>query len=464
MKKIIYGLLAACLVTSSLVSCNSKLDVQPIDNIDAATALQTSNDVQGTLIGAYTGLQSNQAYGGYIQLMSDLLADNGDQAFVGTFIPPQQIQRKTILKDNGFVESIWVRGYSTINRTNNVLGALDKLDTPAKKARVEGEAKFIRSLIFFDLVRLYARAWNDGTPASNDGIPLVLTPTPSNGPTSQVKRNSVAEVYAQIITDLLTAEAKMPAIQGPVNFNQFATKEAASALLARVYLQQGRFAEAAAAANRAIRGFTGVGGGLSPNYADNFTANSIGLGANTIEDIFSIQYSVQSGLNDLNTFYSATQRGDVEIQDQFYNLFEATDDRINAYESGADPYVTKYEGQYGNIKLFRLSEMLLTRAEANFRLGPASAVGATPLADINRIRDRAQLPALTSVTLPIILKERKLELAFEGFALGDLKRNRESTTDPATNAPLAWNSPRLVFPIPLREINANPNLTQNAGY
>jgi hypothetical protein len=126
-------------------------------------------------------------------------------------------------------------------------------------------------------------------------------------------------------------------------------------------------------------------------------------------------------------------------------------------------YSGKYDVLYGNIKLIRLAEMFLTRAEANFRAG--TSVGATPLADVNRIRTRAGLPPLATVTLPAILKERKLELLFEGFRLHDLKRNQESTIAPGSPpTPLAWNSPRLIFPIPLREINANPNLVQNEGY
>jgi hypothetical protein len=125
-------------------------------------------------------------------------------------------------------------------------------------------------------------------------------------------------------------------------------------------------------------------------------------------------------------------------------------------------YTRKYDAQYGNIKLMRLDEMLLTRAEANFRAG--TTTGATPLADVNAIRSRAGLSALTTVTLPQILKERRIELAFEGFRLADLKRNQESTVDPLTGASIPWNSTRLVFPIPFREINANANLKQNDGY
>lgn len=454
MKKILLGLLTAFLLTGSLASCNKKLDVEPVDSIDAANALNTSSDVQGALVGAYTGLQSNQNYGGYIQFMSDLLANNGDEDFVGTFVPPQQIQRKTILKDNGFVESIWLRAYNTINRTNNVLGNLSKLDTPTKRATVEGEAKFIRSLLYFDLVRLYGRAWNDGSPQSNPGVPLVLTPTSSFDMVNQPRRNTVAEVYAQIITDLITAKKKLPKNNG-----FFATKYAAHVLLSRIYLQQGRFASAALEADSVIAS----GFGLNASYADNFTATSGGLSANTKEDIFAIQYSAQSGLNDLNTFYSATQRADVEIQDQFINSFETGDDRLSVYDvaNGPPTYILKYEGQYGNVKLMRLDEMYLTRAEGNFRAG--TTVGTPPLDDINVLRNRAGLAPLTAVTKEDILKERRLELAFEGFRLGDLKRNQESTVDDAGTV-IPWNSPRLVFPIPLREINANPSLTQNPGY
>lgn len=455
MKKILFGLLAASLLTGGLASCNKKLDIEPADSIDAANALNTSSDVQGALVGAYTGLQSNQNYGGYMQFMSDLLADNGDEAFVGTFVPPQEIQRKTILKDNGFGESIWLRAYNTINRTNNVLASLGKLDTPTKRAVVEGEAKFIRSLLYFDLVRLYGRAWNDGAPQSNPGVPLVLTPTPSFDPVNQARRNTVAEVYAQIIADLITAKKKLPKSNG-----FFATKYAAHVLLSRIYLQQGRYASAALEADSVI---SSGQFGLNASYADNFTATSGGLSANTKEDIFAIQYSAQSGLNDLNTFYSATQRGDVEIQDQFTDLFETGDDRLSVYDvaNGPPTYILKYDGQYGNIKLMRLDEMYLSRAEGNFRAG--TSVGATPLSDVNTVRDRAGLAPLTAVTKEIILNERRLELAFEGFRLGDLKRNQESTVDD-NGTVIPWNSPRLVFPIPLREINANPNLTQNPGY
>jgi hypothetical protein len=468
MKKTVLGLLTATLLLGSLESCNNKLNVQPVSSIDSATAFTNSSDVLAALVGCYTGLQSVDLYGGYLQFLTDLLADNGDESFVGTFTQPQEAQRKALLITNSQVSATWLRAYDVINRTNNVLANIGKLDTPGQRASAEGEAKFIRSLVYFDLVRTYGKAWNDGTPTSNLGVPLVLTPTLTVADALPVPRNTVAEVYAQVITDLTTAETLLTT-GGPLN-SFSATRYACAGLLARVYLQQGNYAAAAAAANRAIsttslflNGFYGTNFGYNTtNVATNVVLTT---STNTPEDIFTIQLTAQSGTNQLYTFYSRNSRADVNVQPQFLSLFETGDTRasLNTTPTAtAASYTRKYDAQYGNIKLMRVDEMLLTRAEANFRAG--TTVGATPLADINAIRTRAGLPVLTSVTLTQILKERRIELAFEGFRLGDLKRNQESTVDPLSNAVIPWNSPRLVFPIPFREVNANPNLKQNEGY
>jgi len=453
MKKTVHALAAVLLLMGTLTGCDKKLEIEPQNNVIADKALLTSSDVEAALVGCYTGIQNAQVYGGYIQLMSDLLADNGEITFVGTFIPPNQINRKAIQKDNGFVSTIWVNAYNAINRANNVLANLDKLDTPIKKARVEGEARFIRAAMYFELVRLYAKDWGDGSPTANPGVPLVLTPTLSldNLPALQVKRNTVAEVYTQVLTDLTAAETKMTANSTAGNF--FANTYAAAGFLSRVYLQQGRFADAAAAANRAIVPKYV----LNSSYVDEFYSGA-DLLPNSSEDIFAIQFTAQSGTNDLNTFYSADQRGDINIEDAHFDLYDPADKRLDLFSGSSS---NKYDSQYGNIKLLRLAEMYLTRAEGNFRAG--TNVGATPLADINRVRARVGLAPRTAVTKDDILLERKLELAFEGFRLGDLKRNKESVTDP-NGVVLPFSSPRLVFPIPLREINVNPNLTQNPGY
>jgi starch-binding outer membrane protein, SusD/RagB family len=118
----------------------------------------------------------------------------------------------------------------------------------------------------------------------------------------------------------------------------------------------------------------------------------------------------------------------------------------------------KWNNQYGIINLFRLAEMYLVRAECNERLG--TAIGATPLEDFNTIHTRAGLTAAAAVTLDDILLERRLELSFEGFRIHDIRRLHE-------NVELhAYDDPKLLFPIPDREIQANPSLSneQNPGY
>ena len=448
MKKTLqYLALATMVAAGPLAGCNSKLDVEPVDQVRAEKALLTSADVEAALVGSYSALSSNQLYGGYIQFISDLLGDNGDIAFVGTFTQPREFIQKTILTNNSFAAGTWTDAYQTINITNNVLTNIDKV-VAVRKDRVEGEAKFIRAALYFELVRLYGRDWSDGSPQTNLGVPLVLVPTAQVNAASQVARNTVADVYTQVIADLTTAEAKLPILNG-----FFANKGSAAAMLARVYLQQARYTDARDAANRVINLKTSSGAPrftLAGSFGEEFTTTT-----NTNEDVFAIQITSQDGLNDLNTFYSSSQRGDIEIDPGFIGLYDANDER-GAFFGSSGTYTSKFDQQYGNLKVIRLAEMYLIRAECNLRL--STSLGASPLSDINAVRTRAGAPSLTTVMLNDVLLERRLELAFEGFRIHDIKRLKESVGS------LPFNSPKLLLPIPQRERDVNPNLVQNAGY
>lgn len=444
-KLIIYSLLSAII----LFSCTKKLDTVPTQSISEEDALKTSDDVQVALVGAYSDMGDRDVYGGRAFVAPDLLADFNEINWSGTFQGMTQIKNKAIPVDNLFTTNTWLDTYRAINDVNNVLSALSVV-VANQKDRVEGEAKFIRGSLYFDLVRLYARAWNDGTPANNPGVPIVLTPTRGISDADKRARNKVTEVYDQVIKDLTDAEAKLPANNG-----FFATKTAAAAMLARVYLQKGDYANAVQAANRVI---TSNKYTLRPVYADAFpyTGSPVPI-SNTSEDIFAIQVNATQGFNGFNEFYSTTSRGEIDIKDAHLNLYEPTDDRLDLfYVDGGSVYCGKFDNTYGNVRIIRYAEMFLIRAEANLRLG--TSVGATPLADVNQIRNRAGLSSLASVVLSGVLKERKLELAFEGFTLHDIKRTQ------GTVGTLAWNSPKLIYPIPDREIRVNSNLTQNEGY
>ena len=102
----------------------------------------------------------------------------------------------------------------------------------------------------------------------------------------------------------------------------------------------------------------------------------------------------------------------------------------------------------------RIAEVYLIRAESAFRTGKTDIA----LADVNKIRVRAGLDALTNVTIDDILLERRLELAYEGLRVHDIKRLK------GTTGTFAWNDTKLVYPIPQREMDTNKSLVQNDGY
>lgn len=151
-------------------------------------------------------------------------------------------------------------------------------------------------------------------------MPLVFTSTLGVTAASQVSRNPVVEVYTQGIADLVSAESLLAADNA-----FFANEYSAAALLARIYLPQGRFADAAGAANRVLNGGVPADLSLNSSHAANFKSTGYLL-SNTQESIFAIQVSAQSGRNELNPFYSTKRRGDITIESQFLNLFEPTDD------------------------------------------------------------------------------------------------------------------------------------------
>jgi len=324
---------------------------------------------------------------------------------------------------------------------------LDNLEVvdAGKVDKVQGEAKFIRGLIYFELVSVYAKTWTDGNPANNPGVPLALTPDNLK----PVNRSTVQEVYTQLINDLNDAKNLLPETN-----RFFATTYAASAILSRVYLMQNEYAKARDEANRVIASNYYS---LLNNYADNFNNSSNGASNATAEDIFAMQVTSQSGTNAMNTYFASPAfggRGDIYVEPAHLALYDAADKRLTLFYDGER--TGKWKNRWGNVNIVRLAEMYLTRAEANFREG--TSVGQTPVDDINLIRNRAGLIPIGAVTLDDILLERHLELAFEGQLIHDIKRTQRSV------GTLAYNDPSLVFPIPNRETLINPEMTQNDGY
>lgn len=448
MKKYIPIFIGSVLMLSS---CAGKLDLLPQQNTTSEIALSSDANVKRVLRGAYDEMSDAYVLGGDMMLFSELLAADGEITWEGTYPQPREVYTKQILVTNSYVTEGWLRSFEAINVANNILSAID-IVAEDDQDRVKGEALLLRAVVYFQLVQLYAQPYSAGNAATAAGIPIVLTPTTVISDANKLPRNTLEATYAQILKDAIEAETLLPETN-----DVFFNKVAAWGYLSRIYLQMGNYQKALEASNQAISLAKENGFALTPTYAAAFNN-----AANSTEDLFAIQVSDQDGANDMQLFFSIPdyggRDGDVSIQDKHLNLYETGDARKALfYEGNGGIRSGKWKLQYKNLSLMRLAEMYLTRAESNFRL--STTTGATPAEDLNLVRKRAGLAAIAKPTLANILKERKLELAHEGQAIQDVKRLKGKTDG------LDYNAPKLVLPIPKREIDASGgNLKQNDGY
>jgi len=449
-------LLNILIITSLLfiaASCSKKLDVLP-QNYATADLIKSSSDVEALIFGGYTQLQDYGAFGQEFFMVPDLLASDSQLVWVGTYSQYKDIRNKKIVSSNSVVTHIWGNGYNAINIANTVLDKISLVDS-SKKDLLEGEARFIRATIYFELVGLYGKPYSDGNAATNLGVPLVLLPTYAyDAVKNKPARATVKEVYNLVIADLLIAINKLP----EKNTDSRATLYSAKAILSRVYLNMGDYTNAAMQANGII---DSAKFSLTSTYDVAFNNNS-----NSTEDIFAVQQSTQSnaGGNSLATFYApqALGRGDAQIDNNFLSIFDLNDFRAKFITAGKSisgakgNYTNKWALFYKAIPVARLAEMFLTRGEANLSAG--TQLGALPLDDINLVRKRSGADALTSVSQIDFAAERFRELAFEGDRYWTLKRLQLNIDG------LGFDDDKLILPIPQREMDANTSLIQNTGY
>ncbi|CAM4273721.1 RagB/SusD family nutrient uptake outer membrane protein [Gillisia limnaea] len=448
--------LGILLMAFIFTGCDDNLDLEPEQDLTPEAALGSANNIQNLLVGAYDLAGQNEIFAGSYNLASELIANTGELAWRGTFQGPAEFNRKQITTGNGFVADYWITSYAVSNQANLILENLDKFEEEEEAARVEGEAKFLRAAVYFDLLRFFSLPYKAEGGNSQLGVPLVTTGVSDASQIEYPSRNTVEEGYNFVIQDLTDAISKLPG-SNPID-DFYANKFAAEALLARVYLQQGNYQGALEASNNVIESNSYS---LTGNFAGAFNNDG-----NSTEDIFAWQITTQDGVNDMNVFWATRKfggrslTGDVTIEEPYFAVFnDEEDDRSMFFYTGDDTgtfSTTKWQNQFANIPFLRLAEMYLIRAESNFRLG--SSLGATPVEDINTLRNRAGALTLSSATLEDILEERKRELAFEGFALHDVKRLEQSIDG------LPFDANSLVLPIPQREMDANLNLEQNPGY
>lgn len=443
-----------------LAACDDALNKLPPQEISNEIALSTEENVDKVLIGAYDAMSFTDLFGGEVLRNSELLAADGEIAFTGTFEQPGEIWNKAITTVNSDVSELWLDAYNAINICNNVLSALDVYQDQARRDVVEGEAKFIRALMYFELVKYFGQPYSAGSVDTNLAVPLVTTPTTGVDESSLVARNTVGEIYNFARDEMISAAGLLPASNGI-----FANSVVANTMLARIYLQMGNYQGALNAANTGLTDANGIYF-MNTSYDAAFNNES-----NGIEDVFTIQVTTQDGTNSMQLFYGTTLvggRGDIDIQPSHFTFYDAADTRQNQFFDDNGRWRTsKWQNQFANVNTVRLAELYLIRAECNVREG--SSVGDTPSNDLQQTRGRVGLTtAIAAPTLNDVLLERKLELAHEGQAIHDFKRTQGAFYSLNGGDGLvdgfAYDAPQLVFPIPDREMNVNNKLVQNPGY
>ncbi|MGH7551637.1 MAG: RagB/SusD family nutrient uptake outer membrane protein, partial [Longimicrobiales bacterium] len=302
-------------------ACDSPLDTNPTASIDAETALNTVRGIELGLNGAYEGLEDGALFDRDLLIYPDLYADNLD--FNGTFQTDRAVSLRNIPASSAVVAGPWASAYEGINRANNVLAAIPNVSALSSElaSLYQGEARFIRALHYFVLVRWFT------------GVPIITEPSQGVGESALVSRNTAAEVYTFIEQELEAAAPLLPADR----VDGRATRAAANALLARVYLEEGKHA---LARDRAASIISNTEYRLVPNYRD------IWASQNSDESIFELQYSI----NNQNTlafwFFPQAIGGRYGFAPSLglFNAFEAGDTRraTTIALSGSNRYGAKY--------------------------------------------------------------------------------------------------------------------------
>ncbi|MFL1013351.1 RagB/SusD family nutrient uptake outer membrane protein [Flavisericum labens] len=454
-------------------SCEDDLNLAPEDQNTSAGFYRNAADLEAAVNAMYGALQRDGLYGYNYHILLETRSDNTfeeEPSNSGGFGDMDLFNRVTT---NPVITSTWRDSYIAIQTANIVLNRIDAITDmdQATKATRKGEARFIRALIYYNLVNLYG------------DVPLVTQETTNPTDFFGQGRTSKAEVFAQIITDLSEAQNELP----ESNDTGRATKGAANALLGKVYLTNGN-PQAAETALRAVTGYT-----LLNNYADNFGVNN----ENGSESIFEIQFKSDVNGNSEGSKFATRfssqanpgSRGNNIITEDLASSFEAGDlrrDEIVPDASTSTVFIsTKYidddqpvvDDGDNNVIVLRYADVLLMLAEALNAQGYAADGEAFDL--LNQIRTRAGLASLTSATvtnqtefITALLEERRHELFHEPHRWLDIKRlgdpisimNTHFDGMPST-ANITINQEDLLLPIPQAQIDSDPDsMSQNPGY
>jgi hypothetical protein len=474
-------------------SCKKYLDKAPLDSVNTSNFWQTETDAVSAINGAYQPLQWPKLYNLRIW-SSDIWAGNSIVGAGGGTdgIETQDIANFVTATDNAAALDIWRGPAPGILRCNLVLEHVPGMAISSQlKNRILGEAKFLRATYYFILVRLFG------------DVPLITT-AQTPGDNLRPSRTPKAQVYDQVVQDLTDAVNLLPdrSTYKGADIGR-ASKGSAAGMLAKVYLTLGNYQKTV----DLCRQVTSLGYTLDANYSDNFNP----LTKNSAESLFEVQYQGKTSYsfwdNENQASWVSTFTGprNADFVGGGFGWDQPTQEFIDAYEAGDNrkdqtilyagcpdfdgkAYKAAYSVTGYNLRKFlvpksispdydtnpadfpvlRYADVLLMESEAQNELGQTAAAEAP----LNLVRKRAGLAPVASGLSKVsfrekVLHERRMELAFEGQRWFDIVRinNGQYAIDFLHSiGKVNAAQKHLLLPIPQKDIDTNPNLTQNAGY
>lgn len=463
---------------SLIVSCNDDfVDIKDEGQNDVTNFFTTQDDAMQATTAIYSFLRSWENTGFPAQYVFGVTGDDvekgsnpGDASFINAY------DNFTFTVSDEGVRGYWIGQWQAVNRANQVITNVPKIEMDATlKNRLVAEAKMLRAYFYFNLVRIYGGVpIYDGLPADGNYLKA---------------RNSTAEVYNFIVSDLTAAAAVLPQTYSSADKGRV-TKGGALGLLSKVYLYMKDYQKAYDTSNQVIA----MGYSLDPDFNHLFRpAGEFGT-----ESVFEVNCDCAAG-------FGGSQYAEVQgVRNQFgWGFFTPTTALENAFELGdirkeltilregettiegdlikkGDPNAGNMWNQkvyvptslnnsacgYGsiqNIRILRFADILLINAEAANELGNTAAA----ILNLNKVRTRAQLANTTATTQSAlrtaIWQERRVELAMENDRFPDLVRTGQAATVLASKGFKAGKNE--LFPIPLDAMNQSNGLfVQNPGY
>lgn len=444
----------------TVMSCNDEF----LENEQFSTTPQnvtSVGDLQALMYGALVEARDVTYYGRDMIIYGSVRSDLAYNTVAsGRFRGPSQF---SMLSTDAYARDTFTKIYQVIAQLNIIINSDFQDAARANEImNVKGQALVLRANAYFDLLKLYGQEHSGGTL----GVPLVLAYSGTGS--EKPSRSTLVETHAQIAADFEAGVTSISNSGLASSSKDLINIHAANGLAARYYLYKGTTQADNASLQLAYDHASDVinNGSYTVIGADLYV-NSFAQNKTSSNSIFEIEVGTQAklGTTSIAYMYSDNGYGDINALPGFIASFSAVDVRADLINgNNVDTKYPLIDGS-NSIKILRYEEVLLTRAEANLRLGINAAEADS---DVNAVVTNRDLPAYAGITLAETLEERKKELFFEGIRYFDMLRlgmDIPGWTPAGTldNTYLYGNT-KLAFAIPQRELDVNPNMQPNPGY